>query len=972
MSSEDPNKEKQVHSGVSKKILVVDYLPTQAILEDIGGVFPHDESLSEISEYDPEALGPYTLKNSDLVRYHTRRYFRDFALNPIKEGVVWAINYGAADFFNSHIFSNPIIDPKGDWVLGTEGTFPDNIEWIATEQTPKYSWQDPRTTSPPLWLALRADMENRRNQNYSPFWMFLSNHVAETENTNPLRNYRTQDIVIVYDRKVTGDERGINTYNDFTKFMKGFPADQDSVRVGSLNLTKQLVNTPHTDHVCDYEYPLSKGEAEKAQIPIKTLYADLKEEYNFYIRSYATAINNIKPVLGASVNIERLIPNIYLLMGSNYSKKKLLELNKTYRNALTLNEGKLVKQLLSGTDKIEFGAYFLTWAMALRENSEKIINKIQEQEGNISKIYNQSKNIIIPPQKTKNILSDQENKNLFPMYTELEFSTDMNSKFGKLLIDSGQWSSLLSYAVIATDLNIVGNISGVGITSKLFKGYAQQNILLEDDALYSSKIEQIPVSDFDKFSVRSIDLVDWLEASNEPGKYYASPASWHDKNYIILDPDTNASNTLDTYQPSPIMKKIMGLGFRSKFKKIITNNLRSYAGIISGKKCYAETVFYRIEKKNASSGDIIQNIWFVNDPEVEVIKYIDTQVIYDKEYEYKIFAWKLVIGNKYLYNAPSIGDSIPPSEFYSSTSDVMADNGFRNFIDNLDPDNEFAAIFGVHNHPSIQLMEFPYYEPGPIKVLDDPPPPPSATMVPYRAVPDRVLIALTQETGEYLLDPVHLNPEEYAKIQEFRKAKGYNSIEKILFKSDDPFGYFEIFRMTKKPKSYSDFNGSKIVDLVPGTDTFIDRTVMPNTKYYYMFRVVDVNEHLSNPSAIYEFEIVKNSKSIYPVTKVVDIEDYKIERALNSKSYKKDFRKYLRITPAETQIGLNYNNLEDEIADADTATEFAPNVGRETTGLIGKKFKIRLTSKQTGKQVDLNLNFKSSWAGNIIDEQNKE
>jgi len=139
-----------------------------------------------------------------------------------------------------------------------------------------------------------------------------------------------------------------------------------------------------------------------------------------------------------------------------------------------------------------------------------------------------------------------------------------------------------------------------------------------------------------------------------------------------------------------------------------------------------------------------------------------------------------------------------------------------------------------------------------------------------------------------------------------------------------------------------------------------------------MFRVIDRHGHISNPSHIYEFELVKNLESVYPITNVLYMEDLEKEEISKSKTPKKSFRKYLRITPAETQISLNYNGLEGDMSDADSATELMPNIGFEENGLIGKKFKIRLTSKQTGRQMDFNLSFKASWDGNKIVKFNED
>ena len=238
--------------------------------------------------------------------------------------------------------------------------------------------------------------------------------------------------------------------------------------------------------------------------------------------------------------------------------------------------------------------------------------------------------------------------------------------------------------------------------------------------------------------------------------------------------------------------------------------------------------------------------------------------------------------------------------------------------------------------------------------------PPNVSLIPYKNKSDRVLIALSGQTGEMTEMPIAFSLFERNRIEKLRKAKNLSPDDEILFKTDDYIHSFEIFRISNKPTSYEDFIGSKIAVLKDRT-TFVDDTIKPNRKYYYMFRSMDDHAHVSNPTTVYEFEMVKNLKASYPIINIIDMEKAKFEKDMLGKKSKKILKKYLHLRPSKNQIDINYDGSEDLLEIADSASELNPLLGFEDESLIGKKFKIRLTSRKTGRRLDLNINFKKSY-----------
>ena len=123
-------------------------------------------------------------------------------------------------------------------------------------------------------------------------------------------------------------------------------------------------------------------------------------------------------------------------------------------------------------------------------------------------------------------------------------------------------------------------------------------------------------------------------------------------------------------------------------------------------------------------------------------------------------------------------------------------------------------------------------------------------------------------------------------------------------------------------------------------------TVVPNRKYWYTFRVVDVHNNRSNPSGILQFEMVDTGNSIYPL-----IEEYSFPG--KPVSYEKSMRKYLMIAPATKQ------EKRHRLAPGPRFFADHPALGtRVAPSMWGERYKLRITSKLTGKRVDVNFTFK--------------
>ena len=274
----------------------------------------------------------------------------------------------------------------------------------------------------------------------------------------------------------------------------------------------------------------------------------------------------------------------------------------------------------------------------------------------------------------------------------------------------------------------------------------------------------------------------------------------------------------------------------------------------------------------------------------------------------------------------------------------------------------------VTTMPSPMIYEVPYFVYDG-RIMDSLPIFPGVDIIPYHNVNDKLLFNLTSNIGEYKLNPIIINPREERDIFEAMKSQGLVCGEKLDYASDDPATFFEIFRIKKKPKTYLDFSGH-LQKLLP-TDfelrsiqkgdsaSHIDK-VVPNVKYYYCFRTIDVHGHFSNPSPVYEVELIDADGAVYPVIKIIPLcqEPEKI--------VSKPMKKLMQIVPRITQSVVNEEKSGLNI-DGDASVKKAKGhifLGVEREGVWGKTFKIRLTSKKTCKKIDLNVTFDTEFINN--------
>lgn len=409
-----------------------------------------------------------------------------------------------------------------------------------------------------------------------------------------------------------------------------------------------------------------------------------------------------------------------------------------------------------------------------------------------------------------------------------------------------------------------------------------------------------------------------------------------------------------------------------KFKEKLTSLLlekklfRTPSQIHKGQMAHQETIMYEITKYKINAlGDqeYVQSI-FLPICNQGNLSYYDTQVIPYQDYFYKIYAYKIIVGTEYGITPFSETEMVE----YKYTSG--------------------AITMAYDVEPFLQVVRVPYYNARHVNIKEDklnhsrvedaPPLAPQVDFVPFRNIDNKIMMLFNNSIGEVLQYPKIILPDDKKIFENVYLAQDRKPGSELLFKSDDSLGTFQIFRTDNLPKYYRNVNEDdslKFVQIEQPTDinksmntSFVDN-ILPNKHYYYFFRFLDIHGKVSNPSIVYKV-MMKKEKNMTPYLQIdtVDLAEIRQKEYDDRFTSTKSLQKYLLVDLASSQKEPNYNNVEvddtfdfrdpDYLGSYSSVQVSFDNSGNTTQSAFGKRFKFRLTSKQTGKKIDINLKVK--------------
>jgi hypothetical protein len=550
---------------------------------------------------------------------------------------------------------------------------------------------------------------------------------------------------------------------------------------------------------------------------------------------------------------------------------------------------------------------------------------------------NQERDILLSaiPRDTLDDLYEQRYMN--PMFVEMEFGKIQKSAIASALTHNGDRSILVDL------LNAVAQAN----TTDTFSSYVDQAVQTSLNQTAGVEPQDlIRHSDTIPMETQILDFSSWWQP--------------------FFDKVTTASD-MNPVEKFALVFRLLKM--KMQINNFVNNAARSYDQILNGVPAKSEVMGFMVSKFT-SEGSFISNFYIMSDNDRDVERFVDSQVKYGQVYEYRINRIVAIVGNKYTYHNCVSNFA----RAYEVSRESNSNTG------------QFDMPFGVRNVPCLKICIVPSASKR-IVVLDKPPTFPDVEVVPFKGVDNRISFTLRPNGGEYRAPPTILDDADldiYAKIllnQGLVEAEGEMDLQAIQnqviedptnamliqHRSDDPAKIFEIFRLSSYPTSMQSFYNNKI-DTIAGTadNATYEDIVLPNTKYYYVFRCMDIHSNISNPTHIHEIELVKVNEAVRLSHKIVNAADFEAIR-LEKEQSSVDIRQFIMLQPNFEQKLLNLHPKFSEWKKGLDSLSIIGNNSEEK--LWKKKFRIRVRSKDTGKEIDVDVTFNVKL---LEDQENKK
>ena len=699
-----------------------------------------------------------------------------------------------------------------------------------------------------------------------------------------------------------------------------------------------------------YPYKTGNGAIPKHNYFVADLHKSSKQNPAVTIQPVYNFYSEKAEALPENVQLEWQLPNIY----AYYSHFYVLPQDRPYYdNIIKLDSTESIV-----TDGLNVNKYY-----DITRKSKPYINfansSDNEQYSKFYKLLRHQTNVF--GTKVNEFTEDIPSiKNIFPFYNEIKLPALESVTMAEMDKVEGLLDAFMSFV------------------SNYFSSI--QNSSIHTFALHNKEIDntQITMSD-----IQILNVVEDFAASDffNPAAYFSVLESYNNKFAFDVTSPLNAEDV-------PLGSSAEMLNFEQRVKRIKNVLLqRANEGLLDaeaaskGEKCKSEILAFEIVKYAISEteGKTRLQSYFIPCIGEKSKTLIDTQIFADKEYIYEVFSISLVSGLQYdsILNTANIDNRFSQKDSFLINSSINA-LGSEPKVKGLSLLPVGKKQFGAASLGGIQypktlkplLVRAPFFnnssilngeEQQSIVMVNKPPLPPEISFYPYKDVDDKILIMMNLVYGERKLSPIRVFPEDKEKISSYRKSQkhitGFTPTQ-LLYKTDDYKGTYKIYRTTTKPVNWGAFYDSSPVELNNVESSAFQDSLNANVDYYYFARLEDIKGNISNPTDIFYVRLVKEGG--FPPYLIVKTYDFSEGRA--PFVYEKGFKKYLKIRLADgTRKYFNSDNLSE--------MDFGYAKANSSRQL--KKYKVRITSKSSGKKIDINIGFKKTLSDQYLADIDK-
>lgn len=482
-------------------------------------------------------------------------------------------------------------------------------------------------------------------------------------------------------------------------------------------------------------------------------------------------------------------------------------------------------------------------------------------------------------QQSQNILfscdykftAEHKNKEVFPMYNKINFSTETNSDFLDVLEEFNFYTSFVNHYIKNDKTPTIFSFIGQG------------------DEIIDLTINTVDV----------MNIVDGIQV-------------YLDNSDKLFLPQKN--------EESHFSRNIKKYACFGRIRDLSKTKNRNFSDIVLGKNAEHEFLFYKVDKyvgETTTNISPVSSFWCSS--KRDIVNLIDTQIKPQQTYTYAVTGYCIIFGSSYSINSTNVYE--------------------RN--------NKFYCDISTSCSPSFQMLEIPLFRKT-ISAKFSAPLPPYVQFMNQSNSKKMFKLFLDVKNGSSNAEFISIEQEDDNRILLMRE----NSDATYSFEYTKERGQFQIFKLPRKPASIYDFaTVSPIVVSSDNASAVIHREmVLPNKKYYYMFRTLSNSGLVSNPSPVYEVELLQDAEKSKVVTSVVHFSETDEDRKNTVL-----LRRLLKIEPAADQIYFEPSEIIDSY---NNNTIDRLKLGTSENGIWGRKFKIRLKSNATGKKIDINLLFR--------------